>query len=234
MNPLNFRVMKKKIGWSLLFIVLLIGALISYLFKFRYDVSRVSTGRQIEKTATPKAALLVIDIQECTTGKTSNFKSYKLASDSLIKTVNSIIRLSVCNNIPVVYIRNEVSDYLINLLDDSMEKGSEGTEIDHRLLVVSDHIFKKEKQDAFSNPELDQFMIKNKVNELYITGLDAANCVNSTILAARNRGYLIRVIDEGIIADKKETKEKMIKEFAQNGITILSLAEFQEKLANCP
>ena len=226
--------MKKKILWSLLFIVLLVGALVSYIFKFSYDVSRVSAGKQIERASTPKAALLVIDIQECTTGEPSNFESYKLASDSLIKTVNSIIRLSVCNDIPVVYIRNEVSDYLINLFDNSMEKGSESTEIDHRLLVVSDHIFVKEKQDAFSNPALDQFMIKNKVNELYITGLDAANCVNSTILAAKNRGYLIRVIDDGVIADKKETKEKMIKEFAENGITILSLAEFQHKLADCP
>lgn len=230
----NSRIMKKTILWSLLFIILLIGALISYLFKFSYDVSRISAGKQIERTSTPRAALLVIDIQECTTGEASNFGSYKEASDSLIKTVNSIIRLSVCNNIPVVYIRNEVSDYLINLLNDSMEKGSESTEIDSRLLVVSDHIFVKEKQDAFSNPRLDQFMIKNKVNELYITGLDAANCVNSTIMAAKNRGYLINVIDEGIIADKKETKEKMLKEFAENGITIISMNEFQNKLVDCP
>jgi len=225
--------MKKVLLWIALSLILLAGATAGYLYVFTQKACKISEGRPVVQTSQPRAAIMVIDIQEGITGKISNLEAYKILADSLIYNVNIITAAAACNEIPIVYIRSEVSDVIINLLNSSMKKGSQGVALDKRLNVSGNHIFSKQKNDAFSNPELDSFLIKNGINQLYITGLDAAKCVNSTIMAAQNRGYNIVVIDEAVVADDKMIKEQKIKEFKETGIKVISLNEFLNIMAGC-
>lgn len=225
--------MKKVLLWIALSLILLAGATAIYLYIFTQNAYKISEGSTVIQTTPPKAALMVIDIQEGITGAVSDLEAYKILADSLINNVNIITAAAACNEIPIVYIRSEVSDVIINLLNSSMKKGSQGVALDKRLNISGHHIFAKQKNDAFSNPELDSFLIKNGINQLYITGLDAAKCVNSTIMAAQNRGYNIVVIDEAVVADDKMIKEQKIKEFKETGIKVISLKEFLNIMAGC-
>jgi nicotinamidase/pyrazinamidase len=218
--------MKKIILRVSLGLILIVIVIAGNLIVFNKQASRISQGKPIDKTAFQNSALLVIDIQEGTTGEFSANESYKKDSDALIQRINGIIEKSVENKIPVVYIRNEVSNPLVNLINSSLARGSRGADIDRRLKVVSDHTLSKEKQDAFSNAKLDSLLVKNRVGRLFITGLDAAYCVNSTLIAAKNRGYEVSVIGDAVISETDSLKDRMFKEFADKNIQVLSTGEF--------
>ncbi|KPL09676.1 MAG: hypothetical protein AMS26_22575 [Bacteroides sp. SM23_62] len=217
---------KKILFRSLLAVILIIGVLIINLIVAGKRASIVTEGTAIEKYNSDNAALLVIDIQEGTTGEVSGIDGYKRAADDLIQRINTITEKSDENGILVIYIRNAITNPLINLLNNSMAKGRLGSELDRRLNIASDHVFSKKKEDAFSNPNLDSILIKNEISRLFVVGLDAVYCVNSTIEGARNRGYSIAVISDAIISDPDSMKYQMLERFVSRGVETLSTEEF--------
>lgn len=218
--------MKKIIIFTVLVIVLIAAVLFVNLLIFEKSAEKVTKGNPIATYQDEKSALLVIDIQEYTTGKLAADTNYIKVSDSMITLVNRMIDSARVNEIPVIYVRSEVTNMLVNLLNSSMAKGSAGVANDKRLHVVSDFDITKQKQDAFSNSRLDSILIENHVNKLYITGLDAAFCVNSTIQAALNRGYKITVIGDAVISKTDSLRTKMFDEYSAKGVNIINSEEF--------
>jgi nicotinamidase-related amidase len=221
---------KKILLWSGLAIILIIGVLIINLIITGKISSIVTEGTPIENYGTVNSALLVIDIQEGLTGEVSTIEGYKRAADDLIQRVNAISRRADENGILVIYIRNEIANPLINILNNSMAKGSLGAELDRRLNITSEHILTKKKKDAFSNSNLDSILIKSKVSRLFVVGLDAAHCVNSTIEGARNRRYNVAAISDAILSDPDTVKIQMLKEYTGKGVEILSTESFLMEL----
>jgi nicotinamidase/pyrazinamidase len=221
---------KKILLWSFLSVILIIGILFINLIVTGEIASKVTEGRPIENYGTLNAALLVIDIQEGLTGEVSGIEGYKKAAEDLIPGINKIISGSDDKGILVIYIRNEISNPLINILNNSLAKGSLGAELDQRLNIVSDHILSKNKEDAFSNSNLDSILIKNEISRLFVVGLDAAHCVNSTIEGARSRGYKIAAISDAIVSNPDTVKIQMLKEYAGKGVEILSTEQFLREM----
>ena len=200
--------------------------LIGNLLILEHQASVISVGRPVEKDTIQRSALLIIDIQEVTTGDLSTNENYKKSSGELIGKINSIIGTSTGKNIPVIYIRNEISNWGVNLLNNSMEKGSTGVQFDKRLSIATNYIIIKETNDAFSNPNLDSILIAHKINKLIVVGLDAAYCVNSTISAALNRKYSISVIRDAVISENDSLKNLMLDEFVRKKIDLISTTDF--------
>ena len=155
-----------------------------------------------------------------------------MKSNELINVVNYIIDSSARNNIPVIYVKNEISNPLINILNNSLAKGSPGAELDSRLKIQSDYIINKDKGDAFSNPLLDSILIKNGINKLVFTGLDLAQCVKSTILAAVNRNYKICLIKDALITNPDSLKNGILEKFKQSGYEIITSNEYFKSIHN--
>jgi nicotinamidase-related amidase len=210
--------MKRIFIWSFAVvgaIVVFLGIYLAYLY---YDGSKISEGAAIAKYAEPKSALLIIDMQEGTSGSLSKHENYISESEAAIRRINELAERADAIGILVVYIRQETSNLLLNLFTGSaLAEGTAGTEIDRRIRVVSDHIFPKSKMDAFSNADFDRFLINNQVNFLYITGLDAAYCVKRTSLAALNRGYEVKLVEDAIISESDELKQASIEEIKAAG-----------------
>ena len=221
----------KKIIISVLSIVVfcILILVVNYLIVVRSS-SEISIGKPIIQRDLIKRAVLVIDIQEGLTGKFSSIDYLISNSEKLINVVNQITDSSSRNSIPIVYIKNEISNPLINILNNSMERGSPGAELDTRLKLVSDYIISKDKGDAFSNPLLDSILIKNDINVLVFTGLDLAECVNSTILAAANRNYKICVISDAVITESDSLKNSILEKFKQSGFEVITSDEYFEKI----
>ncbi|MCK5464825.1 MAG: cysteine hydrolase [Bacteroidales bacterium] len=224
--------LKKILLWTLLAIVLIVGFFYINLAIFEKRGSIVTEGTPIENYQSNNSALLVIDIQEYTTGEVSITEVFKTAADDLIRRINMITEKSAENGIPVIYIRSEISNPLINLMNNSMAVGSLGAQLDRRLNILSDYVIPKEKQDAFSNSYLDSILIESEISRLFVVGLDAAFCVNSTIEGARNRGYDIAVISDATISDPDSMKNFMLDEFVNRGVEILNTQEFFVELQN--
>ncbi|PLW98777.1 MAG: hypothetical protein C0593_04830 [Marinilabiliales bacterium] len=200
-------------------IVILIGNLLIY----GKIVSKISEGEPITKSSQEHPALLVIDVQEGTTGTESTIEAFTLQADSLIKRINKTT--SECNEagIPVIFITQQVSNPLVNFLNSSMAKGSKGTKIDSRLNHKGKVHFFKNKADAFHNKEFDKYLREPGINTLYLTGLDAAQCVKSTALGALNRGYQVVLIDELTISKSETKKATAFEMLKEEGVKIVSV-----------
>jgi len=218
--------MKKILKRIFLSIVSIIGIGIIYLFYYDYQAGIITSGDKIPEYDTVRSALLIVDIQEATTGKLSDTGQYIQKSESLIKKINEIIKFAEANNILIVYIYTESSSWFINLLNDTMDKGSLGTQLDSRLSVVSKNILSKEKMDAFSNAALDDILIQNKISKIHFVGLDPVYCINNTIEAARNRGYELYIIEDAIISETDDLKNEMLEKFKSSGASIIKTSEF--------
>lgn len=183
----------------------------------------VSTGTPIENYGIRHPALLVVDIQEATTGAVSVYPYFKENSAQLVESINQAIDSFHTRNLPVVYVRSEITNPLINLVNSTYAKGSEGAKYDRRLKVVSDLEVVKSVKDSFRKTRLDSILVAHKVNELYIAGLDAAECVNATVEAALNRGYRVIILEEAVISKSATQTDSMMVVFKKRGAGILKM-----------
>jgi len=196
--------------------------LINLIIAGHYE-SIVTTGQPIGNYDKHKSALLVIDIQEATTGHLSMYPFFQKNSDELIKNINRITDIFNNQNILVIHIRSEISNPLINLLNNSYAKGSPGAQFDKRIKTASGFEVIKRAKDSFKNTNLDSILTSNKVSELYILGLDAAECVNATVEASQNRNYKVNLVEEAILSKSSEMKDSMIAVFKDRGVNILHI-----------
>ena len=207
------------LGTMILFVLIV---LINLIISGQYE-SIVTKGQPIENYSKRKSALLVIDIQEATTGQFSMYPFFRKNSDELIKNINRIADSFNNHNILVIHIRSEISNPLINLLNSSYAKGSPGAQFDKRIKTTSGLEVIKRAKDSFKNTNLDSILTSNKVSELYIVGLDAAECINATVEASQNRNYKINLIEEAILSKSTEMKDSMIAVFKDRGVNVLHI-----------
>jgi nicotinamidase-related amidase len=181
----------------------------------------ISEGKPIPDYGEHRAALMVVDIQEATTGEHSIYPCFRENSEILLNNINQVIGTFQIKNLPVVYVRSEITNPLINLINSAYAKGSPGAKFDKRLNIVSDFEVVKKVKDSFRNTLLDSMLIAGKINELYIVGLDAAECVNATVEAAQNRGYRVTIVEETVISKTKALTDSMITIFEKRGVRII-------------
>ena len=212
----------KKIIFGILGIIILFVSIvfINLIISGQYE-SIVTKGQPIDNYSKQKSALLVIDIQEATTGHLSMYPFFQMNSDELIKNINRIAYSFNNQNILVIHIRSEISNPLINLLNSSYAKGSPGAQFDKRIKTTSGLEVIKRAKDSFKNTNLDSILTSNKVSELYIVGLDAAECINATVEASQNRNYKVNLIEEAILSKSTEMKDSMIVVFKDRGVNVL-------------
>ncbi|WP_319592317.1 cysteine hydrolase [uncultured Draconibacterium sp.] len=208
-------------------VVLFVLVLVGNLMVFERNAKIISKGEPVKKYTQINQALLVIDIQEATTGEISLTPFYKSESEGLIKNINTLANAFNKQDLPVIYIRSEISNPLINLLNSSYARGSVGAQLDNRLTIVSNYEIVKSRNDAFFNTTLDSVLVTNQINKLYMVGLDVAHCIKYTVEAAQNRNYKIGLIKEAVLSESVEMRDSMLFEFAEQGIEITTIDDFQ-------
>ena len=178
-------------------------------------------GKKIGVYAAPRKALVVLDIQEGYS-PTARRRPVTIApANRLITTVNRLIDQAVASGTEVVYIRQVFSSNLFVRLHGGRRQGT--VIVDRRLKLVSDNDFAKNRTDAFSSRQFEQFLIDKQVNELFLVGVDAAYCVYYTALGARNRGYTVTVVQDAVLS--RNRMEKVLARFKRKGIAVFPSSE---------
>ncbi|MTI30100.1 isochorismatase family protein, partial [Xanthovirga aplysinae] len=90
---------------------------------------------------------------------------------------------------------------------------------------------KKHVRDAFSNKKLDSVLNANQIGNLYITGIDAKYCVNSTIEAGLLRNYNISYIKELVATNKREELTDLTERWAEKGVREIKFYHLIEELS---
>ena len=93
----------------------------------------------------------------------------------------------------------------------------------NRRLWFNGNDFAKNRTDAFSNRQLEQFLIDQQVTELYLVGLDAAFCVYYTALGALNRGYNVTVVSDAVMTGRNMAH--VIERYRKKGIAVMESRE---------
>jgi nicotinamidase-related amidase len=222
----------KKIVLSILSVVVVLGVMLfAYMGYFFKQQGVISQGQPIVRGEIDNPALLVIDIQEGITGKLASSYTRGLARQSgpFIQTVNAAIEKAQLLNMPVIYIRQENTDKIINFLTGGkmLKEGTASTALDARVKVVPGTTFIKYQGDSFSNPELDAFLQDQQINHLYMTGLSATQCVHRTIKAAVQRNYAVTAISDALISSTKEKKAAVLKEYKQEGVELIVMEQWE-------
>lgn len=208
------------LAFGLIVLILVVNFLI-----FQFTASKVTEGDPIENRDSERVALLVIDIQEGTTGSISITEGYVRQSESLIAHVNKLVAGAKEKDWMVIWIRSEVSNPLINILNSTLARGSKGAELDERLDTSVGRVLVKKKNDSFHKTSLDQILEEHGISQLVVAGLDAEHCVHSALQAAGNRGYKLTVFKETVIAEEESKLLKMLDTYQAMGVELRSMKE---------
>jgi len=133
------------IGTIFLFVIIVIINLVV----FEKNGSVVSKGQIIKNYNERNYALLVNRYSRATTGVVSKYPFFEMNSDVLIKNINRIIESFINQNALVIYVRSEITNPLINLVNNSYAKGSLGARLDKRLKIVTDIEIVKNRRRFF-------------------------------------------------------------------------------------
>jgi nicotinamidase-related amidase len=207
-------------------VLIVAGIVIITLFIAASHISGPTKGTVIPTYGDPKSALLVIDVQNDTTGNTAMYGD----TAGFVEKVNQAVALAGQNGMEIIYIKNVYGgNPLIFILSrGKYRKGTNGAELDGNLRVVNDgNIFSKSVGDSFSSKDFEKYLISKEVNTLYIAGADAAACVFNTARGGINRGYKVYVIEDAIITINDATMALMIKQYRSLGIETIDLARFE-------
>lgn len=137
--------------------------------------------------------LLVLEMQEDYIGEARNKSMYSYDAKKLINIVNSCITSYDPDN--VIYVKNVIKNNLIHRIFTRYGlEGTSGIELVKGLKVVSNHIYEKQKLNAFEkNMELYYFLEERKIDTLELVGLDGGGCVAMTAQTAAEIGYKVEI-----------------------------------------
>jgi nicotinamidase-related amidase len=118
--------------------------------------------------------LVVIDVQNIFfTDK--NFQPYKAAE--VVENINKLIKNARQNEIPVIFIRHEDPEY--------MQLGSSAWQIYDKLdTAETDFYVEKKTPDSFFETNLQELFEREKIDEIYLCGLQTDFCVDTTCRSA--------------------------------------------------
>lgn len=213
--------MVKKVALRLLLLFgIFVAVLVVNLVIFTRVATRITEGTPIENRDPERVALLIIDIQEGTTGAASVTEAYIRQAGSFISDVNRLVHKAEEQGWMIIWIRSEVVNPLLNVLNSTLAKGKLGAELDSRLDHSQGQVVVKRRSDSFNRTELDTLLKEMEVGQLVVAGLDAERCVLSTIQAAANRGYQISVYEGTILAKDEERMAGILDTYRGLGVEV--------------
>jgi len=217
--------MKRKL-LLILFVILGVGAILTTaLVLTGLHLNTPTKGATINSYENPRAALLVIDVQKDTTSNTAYGDTTEF-----VEKINQAITFAQTNDIDVLYIKNEYGNNpIIWLLSrGKYREGTDGAELDSRLLVVNDNVFSKSIGDSFSSKTFEEHLISKNIDTLYIVGADAAACVYNTAQGGMNRNYNVNIIKDAIITINTDTLNQMLTQYTSESINLIELTQLQK------
>jgi nicotinamidase-related amidase len=183
-------------------------------------------GKRITCYPHPARALLVMDIQESSGSKQSRAGPPPATTPfgKMLQAVNTLIDCFDRTGQEVVYVRQVFTNSLIiRLHGGRILPGRMAPRICRWVRVVNTNDFAKNRTDAFSNRQLEQFLIDRQVDEIFLVGLDAAFCVYYTALGALNRGYRVIVVTDAVMTGRD--MRRVVESYKQKGITVMDSRE---------
>ncbi len=137
------------------------------------------------------ASLLVIDMQKYFTSPSSH--AYVRSVEPVIYRINKVIDIFYRNKRPVIYTRHtdkpSKNNSLLKWWKDKILENNKLSKLDERVYRKDAKIIKKSQYDAFYNTELEKILKGDNIKKVFICGVVANLCCETTARSAFVRGY---------------------------------------------
>lgn len=150
-------------------------------------------------------------------------QSLNASIDSLIPRINQLIGAFGAER--VVYVRATGRSLNISL------KGISTDTLPPKpfypgLEVVNSTVYDKVEGDAFSVPELRQFLESRQVTDIVLVGILADKCIYHTALGGSSRGYHMTLVPEATVGSTARKQAKAFGEMKAKGVAFKALNDF--------
>ena len=184
-----------------------------------------------------KSAILIVDIQRDFTGANAKMPVHPAQAAQMIANLNQLVSHVDHSWAEVIYIGNEYSKWNpLNVFRHfAAIKGTEGTQLDERLRVVTDVYFSKSQGDAFSNPALNAYLQTAHVDKVFVSGLYAEACICATVKGALRNRYRVYVLKDCIATKSDAGRAKAVRQYERMGAKVVQSGELSGLLSpNAP
>ena len=110
---------------------------------------------------------------------------------TFLKNIEHVIAKAHRNKVLIIFVQHHGDK------GTPFEKGTLGQQL-HPILDIRDKdiLIEKKFSDSFKDTELEDILIENEINELYICGFCTEGCVDETLRAAYNKNFNVTLITD--------------------------------------
>jgi len=158
----------------------------------------------------------------------------QLRAERILEPANRLLEAARSARIAALFIASEFSpsDWLGNFLRrHSALRGSPGAEMDPRIIADGFPVFSKATSDAFSNPELLEYLRKMEFSRLALAGVMTEGCVRATACNAVKHGFKVTAITDAVESDTDWKKRLGFWMMRRNGISMTNCARYLKELS---
>jgi nicotinamidase-related amidase len=178
-------------------------------------------GRRIRRYASPRRAVLVLDLQQGYAGTAARQPVMDLPSTGLFGAVNRLVAWAEASGVEVGYVTQVFGAGWLVRLHGGRRAGR--VVVDRRVRLVNSNVFEKHRTDAFACRSLEAWLEEREVDEVILAGVDAAYCVSMTARGALNRGYRVTVAADAVAS--RHALPPVLEKLARRGVRVAGSAE---------
>jgi nicotinamidase-related amidase len=178
-------------------------------------------GRRIDRYPAPRRALLVLDLQEGYAPTATRQPVMALPSTGLFGAVNRLVAWASVSGVEIGYVTQVFGAGWLVRLHGGRSTGR--VVVDRRVAQLGGPVFEKNRTDAFASRPLTAWLEERQVDELLLTGVDAAYCVTMTARGALNRGYRVSVVKDAVAS--RHPLARVLERLQRRGVRLVESAE---------
>lgn len=101
----------------------------------------------------------------------------------------------------------------------------------HLKRIAGAPYFPKRRGDAFSNPDLERFLLSHHIGRIVLCGVYAGDCVTATAHGALGRGISVIILSDAVGAASVAARQSALARISQTGAQIVTTDEFINDLS---
>lgn len=174
-------------------------------------------------------ALLLIDLQIDFLADDGRLPVGEANAARVIAVVNRVAALFAERRWPVIVILNQFkkSDVFGNFFRKyAALEGTEGGEIDPRVVIQEARYFSKAKSSAFTNPDFCEYLKSAAIGRVVICGVYADGCVRATAFDALRADMDTVVLADGVSSNSKSRNKWALSQLRKRGISIMTSEDY--------
>jgi len=186
---------------------------------------------------TKMTALLLMDLQIDFLADSGRLPVGAANAERVISVANNLIDLFAKRRWPIIVIFNQFkkTDVIGNFFRRCAAlEGSEGGNMDPRVLIHDARYFSKAKSSAFTNPEFCEYLKSTGIGQVVICGVYAEGCVRATAFDAQKAGLDAVVLSDGVSSNRTSKSKWALSLMRKRGIRIMPLEDYLETYSSQP